>query len=368
MNPDARDYLFPEHVREIASYDLRTLVSLALSDPRWLRAIQDLDFGAAVIVGHRDWDPALRPIVKAMFATAHAPPEGGYAIELRLAVSGPEEAEEEEEEDYIPWTLLAQNWERWNRWLVNAPRKLLTVNHGPVVNAWDARFPLFAFELLQKKADTRRGRLLMRVFIQQINAFCGALQHQGFGLAFAFGPMQTLVLYLATALRFVWRRPSGPTAAVELLLEFLTAPGTPIAEAFQLWDGEDSDALEARMPGALTHLLAGLPHFFLAAGLTDGRIYATNAMDRDRDMTLKFGLPSLLPLTVDLLGARVPPAAWQVRLAEVANAHITGIQDVTVQANDPALVAIMHAYADPVRGREGWDAYRAEFGWPSMFD
>lgn len=347
------EILVDDNVIEIAGKSLSVLVSLAFASKQWLVALQKAF--ASVIVGHADWDPVLQPMVKAAFDTSRA---GQPALELYLGTDVMGVAE------YIPWTLLVKNWVDWNCWLRAAPLDDLPFKLSPRVLAWDAEFIIFPFELLEK-IETDRGRLLVDTFLHQVNGFVAALQPKH-GAAFANGPVVRLLSFLGFALKSLWRRRGGNTAAVRWLLSALTAPNTPIEMGFRQWTLHDGNLSQV----FVRMLQQWLPLFFLGSNLPEyviGQIYAIGDSNAP-DMTLQLNLPPLLPLAVAWFGPSAPSAAWQRRLADVANAHITRVQDITDIVADPVLVNLMRAYWEPVHGRAEWQVYNGLFGFADVFE
>jgi len=352
MEP-SMDILVADNIRHLARVSLRVLILLAVAKKEWLQAIQDQQYG--VVPNHHEWDDALRPMVTAAFAQNNvriAP----AALEIYLGTDAMGTAE------YIPWTLLVQNWVVWNSWLQRAPRDRLDHAIDADVLAWDASFELFPFELFQK-IETDRGRLLVDAFLDQANAFAEAYRKKH-GVAFANGPVVQLLNFLAEALETLWSRRGGSTTAVRWILYALMAPNTIIETAFRQWnmnDGNvDDDVIDA--------LRQWLPHFFLGSNLPEYVISVIYSIGDSNapDMTLQLNLPALLPHAVQFFGAQAPSPAWQRRLANVATVHVSRVQDITDVVADEFLVDLMRAYWVPVRDRPGWGVYKEHYGFADL--
>jgi hypothetical protein len=354
--PDARDYFLLEHVRAFARESLEALLALASSDPTWLRTIQI--FSGATIVNHREWDPALRPMVQRAFSDSRPGAFAGSPDELYLGTYYPSGQRE-----YVPWTILVANWQRWNKWLLAAPRAMLQFDSGPAVRTWHTSFNFFSADLLER-VTMDRGRLLLNALLAQANAFIDALR-PGHGLAFAYGPVVQLVTLLHHALTRLWGRRRSSKAAVTWVLDALTAPGTPIAAAFAQWDLDDSDL----NPALVTNLQWWLPAFYLQSGAEAqviDRIYARN--HNLPDLTLKFRLPALVRLAAGMLTRDELTPEFQTHLALVGEEHIIRVQEVTDEAQDAFLTELMRAYWEPVRTSDDWRVYREAFGFAHVFE
>jgi hypothetical protein len=243
--------MLPEHISEIASYSLEALVVMAQSETWLMHEVQKE--GGALIVNHREWHPWMRPMVANHFADITK--GEGLTPALELPLHGGKFT--------IPWTLLVQNWVRWNEWLLAQPPDL-SDNPSDAVKAWTMTFEFFDWHFLAR-AETKRMQALIRtLFLDMVAAFDEnrVAEH----LTINGGPTLSYLGLLEVALRVHWQQHGNKLPALELL-ELLNFPQ---ADAFL--NGLGAHVGDARAEAIMGSLREMLPLFYLTVHNLEKRI------------------------------------------------------------------------------------------------
>lgn len=286
--------LLPEHISEIASYSLEALVAMAQSETWLMEEIQK--DGGDVIVNHHEWHPWMRPMVAKHFQALHAGEAVSPALELKLhdlqAVSFP-----------IPWTLLVQNWVRWNNWLLAQPPDVsgdpfLPLNDA--AKAWTLTFELFDHRFLARAGTKRMQALINTLFMDMLfvldqNMIADHWPING-GLALSY------LALLEVALRVHWQQRRD-TSPVLVLLRLLTLGSTD-----RFIEGLNAHVDDTRAEAIMASLSETLPLFYLTftGGAEHADILSTIYESRRAEDTLawQLSLPNPLGVAVAKAGAR----------------------------------------------------------------
>jgi hypothetical protein len=212
--------LLPEHVGEVVSYSLESVVPVACLNKRFLGIVQER--GGTHIWRHKDWCEELRPLVEASFAGA----KRSDTEPLLLPFVNPYTKKiRDDAPAMIPWTILVEQWVNWNSWTQRKPATVDIVDNSIMyelesfyddleLGDWVDDFELVPHDWLQGKMGQRRWYLIEETMNQ---AYWFLMRKLGHDLTQRI----VLISYLSMleyALREIWKQTAtSATLAVKLI-------------------------------------------------------------------------------------------------------------------------------------------------------